>query len=153
MTDSNDLRPAQDAFSIEKAGILESWDERKKTLMRQHGAKGGYGYVDPEIVPLCDALNKLTGVCTLQSCAGHSATESDGPIYPGQLWLRLNQRMAQRFEEHAHRLAAAPAIDRVGKIYWENGKETVTIDFKGDETGLLAESSSTVLGFFSALCG
>ena len=137
----------------EKCAILKGWEERKRTLMRQAGFKGGYGYVDPEIVQLCDALNRLPGVCTLQSCAGHSARDSDGPIYPGKLWLRLNQRMTHRFEEQAHELAADPVIDSVGKIYWQDGKETVTIDFKGNETGLLAESSSAVLDFFRALCG
>ena len=143
---------ANDTFSTEKAEILEGWDERKRTLISP-GTKGGLGYVDPDIVPLCDALNRLPGVCTLQSCAGHSAKDSDGPIYPGRLWLRLNQRMMHHFEEQAHRLAAEPVIDRVGKIYWEDGKKTVAIDFKGNETGLLAESGSAVLDFFRALGG
>jgi hypothetical protein len=137
-------------FSVEKAEILEGWEERKRTSIRP-GAKGGRGYVDPRIVPLCDALNNLDGLCTLQSCAGHPAAESDGPVYPGCLWLRLNQRMARRFEEQAHRLAAEPVIERVGKIYWEDGKETVTIDFKGDEAGLLTESSTVILKFFEKL--
>ncbi len=144
--------PTKDAFSIEKAEILEGWAEYKRTFTRP-GAKGGFGYVDPDIVPLCDALNLLPGVCTMQSCAGHSSKDSDGPIYSGTLWLRLNQRMTYRFEEQAHRLATEPVIDRVGKIYWKDGKETVTVTFKGNESGLLAESGSAVLGFFRALCG
>ena len=144
--------PTKDAFSLEKAKILEGWEERKRTLIRP-GAKGGLGYVDPDIVSLCDALNRLPGVYTLQSCTGHSTKDSDGPIYPGTLWLRLNQRMTHRFEEQVHRLAAEPVIDRVGKIYWEDGKETVTINFKGNETGLLAESSFVMLDFFRALDG
>ena len=134
----------------EKTETLASWEEYKRAFIRP-GAKGGRGYVDPDIVPLCDALNRLPGVCTLQSCTGHSANDSDGPVYSGVMWLRLNQRMTHRFEEQAHRLAAEQVIDRVGKIYCEDGKETVTIEFKGNETGLLAESVSVVLGFFRAL--
>ena len=33
--------------------------------------------IDPEVVPLCDALNAFPGVATCESCSGH---ESDRPI-------------------------------------------------------------------------
>ena len=140
---------AKDAFSVEKAEILEGWDERKRTLIAR--AKGGLGYVDPDIVPLCDALNRLPGVCTLQSCAGHSAKDSDGLIYPGELWLRLSPEIMCRFEAVAQQLAAKTLIDRVGKIYWEDGKETVTVAFKGNESGHLAQSGVILLKFFEKL--
>ena len=143
--------PAKDAFSREKAEILEGWEESKRTLMRWPGVKGGYGYVDADIVPLCDALNRLPGICTLQSCAGHPAGELGGYVSPGHLWLQLDQRMARRFEEQAHQLAAEPVIERVEKIYWEDGKETVTVHFKGNESGRLAESSTAILKFFEKL--
>ena len=139
-----------DDYAVEKAEILEGWEERKRTLINPE-AKGGLGYVDPDIVPLCDALNQLPGVCTLQSCAGHSAEDSDGPIYPGELWLRLGPGIKGRFEAVVRQLAANTSIDRVGKIYWEDGKETVTITFKGNELGHLAESSAVVLKFFEKL--
>ena len=141
---------AKDAFSTEKAEILKGWDERKRRLIKL-GAKGGLGYVDPDIVPLCDALNQLPGVCTLQSCAGHSAEDSDGAIYPGELWLRLGPGIKGRFEAAARQLAANTLIDRVGKIYWEDGKETVTVIFKGNESGHLAQSSVVLLKFFEKL--
>jgi len=139
--------------AAEKRAILDEWLEYKQTFMRRCGHKGGRGFVDPEIVPLCDALNQLDGVCTLQSCAGHAFDERGGLINPGRLWLWLDRDMARSFERRAHQLAAVPEVDRVGKIYWKDGKETVTIDFKGDEAGLLAESSSAILDFFRNLCG
>lgn len=141
---------AKDAFSLEKAEIIERWDERKRTLAAP-GVKGGLGYVDPDIVPLCDGLNRLPGVCTLQSCAGHSAEGSDGPVYPGKLWLRLGPEIRGRFEAASRELAADALVERVGKIYWEDGKETVTLTFKGNESGYLAESSGVILKFFEKL--
>ena len=35
------------------------------------GNQNGHGYPDPEILPLCDWINKHPGMCTLQSCTGH----------------------------------------------------------------------------------
>lgn len=139
-------------FNDEKVSALKRWEEYKQTLMRPVGAKGGRGYVDPEIVPLCDALNQLDGIYTLQSCAGHSVEESDGAIYSGELWLRFDKKIRARFEIQAHCLSAEPMITRVGKIYWEDGKETVTISFKGNESNLLIKSSAVVLTFFKRLC-
>lgn len=136
----------------EKQAILAEWRDRKKLLMRPSGMLGGRGFVDPEIVPLCDALNRLDGICTLQSCAGHHCDGIDDHVYPGRLWLRLSQHMTHRFEIEVRQLAELPAIDRVGKIYWKDGKETVTIEFKGIEAGLLAESSAVILDFFRKLC-
>lgn len=139
-------------FATEKAEILKGWEERKRTLVRPE-AKGGLGYVDPDIVPLCDALNRLPGICTLQSCAGHSIADSevDGLIYPGHLWLRLGPGVRDNFEATAQCLASKALIERVEKIYWADGKETVAVIFKGNESDHLAESSAVILKFFEKL--
>jgi hypothetical protein len=135
-------------FLAEKKAELKSWEALKRDFM---GGLGGRGYVDPDVVPLVDRLNRLDGVYTLQSCAGHSKEDADGANYSGVIWLRLAPEMTRRFENAAQRLAADPRIERVGKIYWEDGKETVTISFKGNESGLLAESSAIISRFFEAL--
>jgi hypothetical protein len=136
-------------LDVEKQSILTSWEDRKKTLVNPSG--GGRGYVDPDIVPLCDALNRLDGVCTLQSCSGHSADQADGILYSGLIWLRLGSEMGRRFDATAHQLASHPVIERVGKIYWEDGKETITIAFRGNEAGLLAVSAKVILTYFETL--
>ena len=137
----------------EKKDILDGWEDRQTTLMRPATASGGRGFVDAEIVPLCNALNQLPGVCTLQSCAGHAANDSDGAEYSGELWLRLDYAMSCRFEKAVHQLASNPLIERVGKIYWGDGKETITIKFQGNEAGWnkLRESGAAILAFFSKI--
>ena len=137
-------------FFEEKASRLAEWNDRKRTLMRP-SSRGGLGYVDPEIVPLCDALNNFKGVCTLQSCAGHPADKANGAAYSGNLWLRLESRIARQFETKAQQLASESLIERLGKIYWEDGRETITVAFKGNESGCLNESSAVILRFFAAL--
>ena len=49
----------------EKAKILTVWREQQQT-----GA-AGHGDPDPDMIPWCEKLNALPGVCTVQSCSGH----------------------------------------------------------------------------------
>ena len=39
-----------------------------------------YGNMDPECVSICDAINKIPGVHTIESCCGHSK-------YPFRVWF------------------------------------------------------------------
>jgi len=33
-----------------------------------------YDEFDPEVVPLCKAMNRIEGICTTGSCCGHNKT-------------------------------------------------------------------------------
>jgi len=111
---------------------------------------GGRGFPDPDILPWCDKLNALPGVCTLQSCAGHR--HQDGSLSSGQLWLWLSPDVAHAFHARAFELARqSPPIERLYTLYADWGQEIADVRFAGNERGLLAESMELVFAFFSDL--
>ena len=125
----------------EKARELEYWDAAKISAVPDSEGQGGKGFPDSEIIPLCDALNAVPGICTLQSCGGH------GPGDPGHLWLWLDREKSGLFDVWGHVLAHLPGIDGVHRKYTQWGQEVVAIRFNGR----LDEASTSVLLFFSAL--
>lgn len=110
---------------------------------------GEHGHLDPDIIPLCDKLNTLPGVCTLQSCAGHVL--DDGYLRSGHLWLWLDKATAERFDQQAWTLVGAPTIERVARLYLESGQEITCMEFAGNEKGLLRVSGEAILAFFDSL--
>ena len=138
----DDLDSARYLTPEAKGLELERW-----ASLRTRGG-GGAGAPDPEIFPLCDDLNVLPGVCTLQSCAGH---RRNGTFWPGHVWLWLDRRTSERFDRRASELAASAVIERVSRIYAANGQEITAIEFCGNERGLLAESKELLRRFFYSL--
>lgn len=152
-----------------KRGILRNWENLKAEPLPERpdrlGGLGGLGFPDPEIFELCDQLNALDGVCTLQSCAGHQWPAPENPeqtiTFPGNLWLWLDESMAFRFERSAPELAWSwPIIDRVRKLWLPvqgsaakpfDTEEIVEIYFQGMPTGQFPEASDTILQFFREL--
>lgn len=132
----------------EKRRILAQWSAEQRHAIGRDGL-GGEGWPDRDVLPLCEVLNSLPGVCTVQSCAGHG--RPGWVDYPGCLWLRLDRRTSEAFEKHASVLAGMREIDRVSKIYNEDGKEVVAIEFAGNERNLLAESQRRIVRFFEQL--
>jgi hypothetical protein len=122
---------------------LATWERLK--------AAGGdrVGCPDPAIYPLCDRLNAIPDVCTLQSCAGHIR---NGYYESGHLWLWLSQSLSRRFDRTALALAKRQGIDRVERIYTGWGQEITSLTFAGEERGLLAASSTVIAEFFESLC-
>jgi hypothetical protein len=103
-------------------------------------------------VPWCDRLNALPGVCTVQSCAGHTPEETGGGFRSGHVWLLLDEEMSTAFDTRAMELAAQEEhIERVSRIYAPWGQEVTSITFAGNERGLLDESMRIVLEFFLSL--
>ena len=119
---------------------------RWKGLRLSAGTKSGDP--DPDIYPLCDRLNALPGVCTLQSCAGH---RNGNVLDSGHLWLWLDRRTAERFDRNAWALAAFPTIERVARFYSPSGQEITVIEFQGNERGALATSADVIRLFFESL--
>ena len=112
---------------------------------------GADGHADPDIYPLCDRLNALAGVCTIQSCAGHIL--DDGFLRTGHIWVWLDAATSERFDRQAWVLAAAPSIERVSRLYLASGQEISCIEFAGNEKGLLKDSCCAIAEFFTALAG
>lgn len=101
-----------------KAATLAEWGERKKDSLRPDGDEGGAGYVDPEMFPICDAVNAIDGVCTLQSCCGHwREYEGDRQRYAAELWLWLSEPIFKRWTKHAWRLKSIPLFEVVRTIH------------------------------------
>lgn len=139
--------------------LTESEKRRELEMFRQlraipnpHGQLGGRGFLDHDIHPLCDALNQLEGVCTLQSCAGHPLEESDGTCYPGLLWIWPSREMSEAFDHRAFELALrSDLVDAVMKRYQPYGRELIEIVFTGNDKGKLDESAAFILQFFRRL--
>jgi hypothetical protein len=104
------------------------------------GDLAGRGWPDPEITPLCDKLNAMPGICTLQSCAGHGGN-------PGGLWIWLDEDTSRKFDQWGHVLANMEGIEVVSRKYTQWGQEITAIDFDGR----LENACRSVLFFFSAL--
>ncbi|HKY34202.1 MAG TPA: hypothetical protein VJV23_16865 [Candidatus Polarisedimenticolia bacterium] len=100
---------------------------------------------DPDILPLCNALNELQDICTYASCSGHQ----DGR--GGRLLLRLGRDTSAAFDRRALELAARSRIRMVSKRYTADRGELVEIAFAGNDTEHLGEAAGTILSFFRRL--
>jgi hypothetical protein len=120
-------------------------------------AKGGEGWIDPEVLPLVDALNDLEGICTVQSCCGHRWPIPDDPdgaemVHRGQLWLRLSEDLARRVDERVGELLAHDVIVQVSKLYAYQGMsephEVLDVLFR---EGSIGDAERVIVGFFRRL--
>lgn len=136
----------------EKQQRLEQW-HRERRLPRPAGPLGGRGFPDPDIFPLCDALNALPGICTIQSCAGHPRLRyADGATHCAHLWVRLDEQTAKAFDARVFELADdRDHFEEVVRLYSRGEGEVFSIEFRGNESGLLEESSTIILHFFQSL--
>ena len=133
-----------------KATALAAFAEDRRSMIAATTRSGERGFPDADILPWCDQLNALEGICTLQSCAGH--LRSDGTLVSGQLWLWLTPDISREFHFRAFELARhSPRIERVRTIYTQWGQEVAAVTFAGNERNLLAESMQLVVAFFSDL--
>lgn len=130
----------------EKEFVLERW----AADLNRHGLeeRPGGGYPDPDMVPWCDRINALPGVCTVQSCQGHI---ENGYLRPGHLWLRLDEPTATAFDREAFRLAGVESIEQVARMYTGWGQEIASITFAGNERDSLAASLRAVLRFLNLI--
>jgi hypothetical protein len=111
---------------------------------------GGAGYMDAPFIPYLKVINSLPGICTLQSCIGH--TLASDYIQPGNLWLRFEFWADRAFSLRLAELVNQPNIERVSKLYMPDGedvREIVSIDFKGGEQ--FKESIEPIVGFLRSL--
>ena len=125
----------------EKARELVSFSQ-----IRETSPESGPGIPDPEILPWCDRINAIEGICTLQSCAGHERNRSSG-----HLWVRLDEHKALRVQGNAFELAQCSTINRVSLIYQPWGQEVLQIEFRGTPDGQLENSMRAILSFLESL--
>jgi hypothetical protein len=130
--------------TAEKTAELDGWRRTRDAF----AGIVGPGVPDPEMIPWCEKINALPGVCTLQSCSGHP----DGEIPRlGHLWLRLDDRRAASFHARAFELAAKTGIERISLIYQPWGHEVIQLEFAGSPDGQLEGSLGAILGFLGSL--
>ena len=139
---TRDIENGRYLTSSRKREVLQEW---RRSVAH---ATTGPGGPDRAIVPWCERLNRLPGVCTLQSCAGHRGGET---LTAGHLWLWLSLEMATEFQGGALALAAQPTIERVYTLYGAWGQEVSVIEFAGEERGCLDASMTTILEHFRSL--
>ena len=126
-----------------KRNILASWEQTKRDWGL--GSLSGVGEPDSDIVPWCDRINALPGLCTLQSCAGHLR---GGVIEAAHLWIWMSEAAAKNFDRAAFSLLRRrDRIDWISKHYLHDGKEIASITFFGNERDLLESSVSIVYDF------
>lgn len=131
----------------EKDEVLAGWRQQCAAAAGDCGA----GFPDQLIIPWCEKLNSIEGLCTVQSCAGHGP-DAHGYRFCGHLWLRLSAPMMQRFIEEGAALAAdREHIERAGLFYDASGGQIAVIEFAGAEQGKLEESVESIYQFFRAL--
>ena len=129
-----------------KQYVLAEWGCTKRCW--RAGDLQGTGEPDADVVPWCDRINELPGICTLQSCAGH---DQGGTIQSAHLWIWMSATVAERFNRNAFLMYRnRDAIDSLSRHYLRDGKEIASITFFGNERDRLEESLMFVFGF---LCG
>lgn len=138
--------------AAEKRRRLTGWQEYRNTPLPE-GELAGRGYPDAAIYSLTDRLNRLLGICTIQSCSGHPETEWEG-VYPGSLWLRLSEPVFTAFIQRVDTLVAHLRIEQAA-ILWGREREghVVEITFEGLNKGAveLMQASEVIIDFFTDL--
>jgi len=109
------------------------------------------GLADADMIPWCKKLNRLPGICTLQSCAGHGGVAPGHIVSCGHIWLYLDERVSAAFNAKAFVLSCQPNIERVYRLYSHWGQEIACVEFLGNERGELAHSMGAIHGFLKTL--
>ena len=118
-----------------KAEELLRWSAQRAD-QSYRGAPGA-GFPDPEVFDLCDRLNAIRGVCTLQSCAGHPRAEGREWSCPGQVWLWLDEPTWLLFLETAPEFARRACIERLDVLFGRHNDDraVVAVSFRGMDQG------------------
>ena len=109
---------------------------------------------DQNIVLYLLELNRIPGLCTLQSCSGHIEKDvRDGTDYVtnGGLWLWLSEELMQRFYATAFELRRQSGIESLRIQFQRHGREFIDISFKGGGHGKLKQSMDVILEFFQEI--
>lgn len=127
----------------EKRSVLARFDASRTTAPSSIvGAEGG---LDEDVLRLCDRINQMHGVVTVQSCGGHPATDTR-PALAGQVWVRLSEfAVGEFYPLRALDLAQRPYIYRVARVYLSHGMEVTWIAFQADDRALFDLSCDAIV--------
>ena len=135
-----------------KDAEMAHWSEMQRIGMRPDNDPGGHGYVDPEVLGLCDAINEMDYVCTLQSCAGHRLERHDEPgsfyVENAGMWLWLRKDKARQLYSRILELEGSHWVESL-QVQWIDGREIVDIKFR--PWGLTREACLGLLSFLRGL--
>ena len=121
---------------------------REMRLLRMPVPDPGYRILR-SFLGVRERLNAIEGLCTVQSCTGH--TDAEGFRSSGHLWLKLSAPMMREFIDSACELAANDdCIERVGLTFTPNCSYAV-VEFAGMERGKLGESMTAIVDYFREL--
>lgn len=146
-----------DEKARELAGFAEYRRDQSHYRTAHPDAHGGEGWLDPEVLPLVDALNALDGVCTVQSCCGHRwpvPGDQDGAeyVHTGQLWLRLSGPVMAAATERVGQLLEHDAITYVQRIFaYQDMSEPHEVFDVRWAPGDLDDAAPVIVGFFRGL--
>ena len=115
-------------------------------------------FVEPDLRPWLNRLNKLDGVCTLQSCGGHRFLDRENKsdethIMNGHLWIWLSESVSKIFYTKAFELVQSDSMECVSIMFQSYGREIVSISFKGRARNRMAESLDRIVEFFEEFLG
>lgn len=140
-----------------KIEIMAQWEQWKQYYVgRIPDEPGGKGFPDPEIYDFCDALNKIDGIVTTQSCAGHlhpGETPGESAMWSGQLWIAMSAWTRAAYIDNIHRLQLYPCIGRVRINFIKESHDVADIEFDGMNKGAEAfmYSQHCILYFFKEI--
>lgn len=118
---------------------------------------GGMGYPDPEMFTVCDRLNSLPGIVTMQSCAGHvHPGEEPGveAMWSGQLWIGMSEPVRARYISRIDELLIhSYYIERCKIIFMLDQIDVADIIFAGMNRGpsAFADSVDIIYDFFHSI--
>jgi len=130
---------------------VREWEKAKT------GPRGepGEGYPDTRILLLCDKINELPHICTLQSCAGHTRSSERRWASDAHLWLWFDEKRFHRFVVRACELAKQSYINEVALLYgrYPDNRVVASVHFQGDnvEPSLLENAGATIYTFLKGL--
>jgi len=143
-------RPVRYLTAAEKAQELTTWLVACADMPCDVSAwSDERGFPDPPMIPWCEKINRLEGICTVQSCGGHRRT--DGSIVSGHLWLRLSREVSERFDQTALGFAAQPGIEQVSRLYAPWGAEVAAVVFAAGDRTRLNRSMRVVLRYLRGI--
>lgn len=103
---------------------------------------------DPGVRPLMDRLNAIKGVCTVQSCVGHSEPSTCTPgadyVESGNIELRLDEERTRSFYGGMSRLAAVPGVE-TPEIQWRAKEQRCAVWFRPGSIERVADALVEIL--------
>ena len=133
--------------------IISEWVHEYTTSPHMTREDDELGLPDPDMIEWCAKINKLPGIVTTQSCAGHFRAGRWHRL--AVLWLWATKEVLDQFDDLAMELAAEPRIDSVSRRYTQWGVEQIELVFWGNNESTVRLNSSmlTIMKYLRQITG